>query len=280
MPRLSPKSQMMSGLDCSWAYPPADLVLNDDEVHVWCASLNQPVSCVERLARSLSQEERKRAERFYFAKDRLGFVVRRGLLRTILSYYLDIQPDRVKFRYGSHGKPELAEMFLRSTLRFNLSHSERLALYAVTRLRSVGVDVEYVRPIADAAEIVQRYFSPQEKAAFLGLPASLRLLGFFNCWTRKEAYLKALGDGLARPLDAFAVSLAPGETARLRSIEGNPRDASRWFLQEMVPASGYVAALAVEGRDRSLACWQWAERTGGEVCSLESNLRGLRYRCS
>ena len=264
MPRLSPKSQMMSGLDCSWAYPPADITLNDDAVHVWCASLNQTVSCVERLTRSLSREECTRAECFYFAKDRLGFVVRRGLLRTILSYYLDIQPDRVKFRYGSHGKPELAEMFLRSTLRFNLSHSERLALYAVTRLRSVGVDVEYVRPIADAAEIVQRYFSLQERAAFLELPASLRLLGFFNCWTRKEAYLKALGDGLARPLDAFAVSLAPGDSARLRSIEGSPRDASRWFLQEMVPASGYVAALAVEGRDRSLACWQWAESTGGQ----------------
>jgi len=264
MPQLSPKSKMMSELDCSWAYPPADITLNDDAVHVWCASLNQTVSCVERLTRSLSREECTRAECFYFAKDRLGFVVRRGLLRTILSYYLDIQPDRVKFRYGSHGKPELAEMFLRSTLRFNLSHSERLALYAVTRLRSVGVDVEYVRPIADAAEIVQRYFSLQERAAFLELPASLRLLGFFNCWTRKEAYLKALGDGLARPLDAFAVSLAPGDSARLRSIEGSPRDASRWFLQEMVPASGYVAALAVEGRDRSLACWQWAESTGGQ----------------
>ena len=264
MPQLSPKSKMMSELDCSWAYPPADITLNDDAVHVWCASLNQTVSCVERLTRSLSREECTRAECFYFAKDRLGFVVRRGLLRTILSYYLDIQPDRVKFRYGSHGKPELAEMFLRSTLRFNLSHSERLALYAVTRLRSVGVDVEYVRPIADAAEIVQRYFSLQERAAFLELPASLRLLGFFNCWTRKEAYLKALGDGLARPLDAFAVSLAPGDSARLRSIEGSPRDASRWFLQDMVPASGYVAALAVEGRDRSLACWQGAESTGGQ----------------
>jgi 4'-phosphopantetheinyl transferase len=255
---------MMSEIHCSWAYRPADLVLNDDEVHVWCASLNQSASSMERLAHSLSLEECKKAERFYFAKDRLRFIVRRGLLRTILSYYLDIQPDQIRFRYGSHGKPELAEMSLRTTLRFNLSHSRGLALYAVTHLRSVGIDVEYVRPITDAEEMVQRYFSPQEKAAFLGLPASLRLWGFFNCWTRKEAYLKALGDGLARPLDSFAVSLAPGETARLLNIEGKPHDASRWSLQELAPASGYVAALAAEGQDWSLACWQWTERTGGQ----------------
>ena len=259
MPQLSPKSQMMSELDCSWAYPPGDLVLNDDEVHVWCASLNQTASGIDRLAHSLSLEECKRAERFYFPKDRLRFIVRRGLLRTILGYYSGIEPSRVQLCYGSNGKPALEKISSAAAFRFNMSRSGDLALYAVTRYVEIGVDLEGVGRLPDAEQIVERFFSPAERATFHSLPSDQKLHAFFNCWTRKEAYLKALGDGLSRSLDDFDVSLAPGEPARLLRVKGNPHEVSRWSLCELNPAKGYAAALAVEGHGWSLACWQWIE---------------------
>ena len=141
-------------------------------------------------------------------------------------------------------------------LRFNLSHSQGLALYAVTRGREIGVDLECIRPISDAEQIAERFFSAHENAVFRTIPAHEKPKAFFNCWTRKEAYLKALGDGLARPLDEFDVSLAPGEPAKLLRIEGAPQEASRWSLNRLEPGSGYVAALAVEGYGYQLKCWQ------------------------
>ncbi len=240
-----------------WSPPPADLVLSSDQVHVFCACLDQPASRLQELAQTLSESEQVRAERFYFEQDRKRFTIGRGLLRTILGCYLDIEPSQVQFCYGSKGKPALAPSCGRGAIRFNLSHSQGLALYAVTSEREIGVDIEHVRPLPEAEQIVKRFFSARENAVFCTLPPNQKQEAFFNCWTRKEAYLKAIGDGLARPLDQIEVTLAPGEVARLLSIADEPHTAESWSLQQLTPASSYVAALVVEGSGWHLGCWQW-----------------------
>ena len=242
-----------------WGPPPAELALPDNEVHVFCACLDQPASRLQELAQTLSESERIRAERFHFEKDRKRFIIARGLLRTILGCYLDIEPSRVQFCYGSYGKPALAETSGPSALRFNLSHSHFLALYAVTNQREIGVDIEHLRPMREAEQIAKRFFSARENAVFRELPPSQKDEAFFNCWTRKEAYLKAIGSGLAEPLEQIEVTLAPGEPARLLSIPGATHTAERWFLQHLMPASSYVGALAVEGHNWHLECWHWSD---------------------
>ena len=207
------------------------------------------------MAQTLSADERVRAERFYFEHDRKRFIIGRGLLRTILSRYLDIEPLRLQFCYQSHGKPVLAD-FGAGKLHFNLSHSQGLVLYAVTGEQGIGIDIEYVRPLPEADQIVKRFFSARESAVFKALPTAQKPQAFFNCWTRKEAYLKAIGDGLACPLDRVEVSLTPGEPPRLLSIAGTPLD--HWTLQELTPACSYVGALAVRGQNWHIACWRWS----------------------
>jgi len=249
----------MTTLDGLWNAPPADMAVSNDEVHVWRASLDLAESEVQRLAQTLSADERTRSERFYFERDRQRFIAGRGMLRQILGRYLGIDPSRLRFRYGAHGKPALAEPAGERGLRFNVSHSQGLALYAVTCNREVGVDLERVRPISNADRIAERFFSSQENAALRALPANLKCEGFFTCWTRKEAYIKARGDGLSFSLDQFDVSLAPGAPAALLDVRGHPQEVSRWSLLELIAGSGYVAALAVEGHHWRLKCWQWPE---------------------
>ena len=249
----------MTALDCLWRPPPTDWALLSNDVHVWCAFLNQPASRVQHLAQMLSTEERTRAERFYLERDRKRFIAGRGLLRTILGCYLGIEPNRLQFCYGHHGKPALAETSGGSMLSFNLSHSQELILYAITRGREIGVDLEQIRPISEFEQIAERCFSVREIAVFRTLPPSQKLAAFFNCWTRKEAYLKAIGDGLAFPMEQLDVSLSPGEPARLYDIKGYHSTVTRWSLQELTLAPGYVVALAVEGHDWRLKCWQWPE---------------------
>lgn len=243
----------------SWCPSPEPLTVGSDEVHVWCVTLDQTASRVQSLQHTLSPDERRRAERFYFEQDRTRFIICRGLLRTILGGYLGIEPSRLRFCYGPRGKPALAEISGGDTLRFNVSHSHGLALYAVTGGREIGIDLEHIRPIPEALQIAERFFSAHENAVLRTLPTSQKLEAFFNGWTRKEAYIKARGEGLTLPLDQFDVSLAPGEPAALLSTKGDLQEASRWSIQELTPASGYVAALAVEGHSWRLKCWQWPE---------------------
>jgi 4'-phosphopantetheinyl transferase len=223
------------------------LSLPSDEVHVWRAFFDREQSQLNELARTLSEDERLKVGRFYFQKDRRRFVITHGILRNILGRYLNIEPKRLKFFYSSHGKPTLGGVTDGHSLCFNMSHSHGLALFAFAWNRKVGVDVEYIHSMPDAEEIAERFFSPRENAVFRTVPPAKRLEAFFNCWTRKEAFLKAIGDGLSRPLDSFEVSLAPGKPAHLLSVEGDLKEASRWSLRALVPASGYIGALAVEG---------------------------------
>ena len=242
-----------------WSAPPQTLILGNDQVHVWRAPLDLPTSRVQHLRRTLATAEMRRADRYHFEKDRQHLIVARGLLRAILSRYVGIEPDQLCFCYGPQGKPQLAGETDKKALCFNVSHSHELVLYTFARGREIGIDLEYMRPDTADVEIAERFFSPREIAALRALPADAQREAFFACWTRKEAYLKARGDGLALDLDQFDVSLVPGEPAALLSTDGDPQEASHWSLQELNPGPGYAAALAVEGQDWQLKCWQWKD---------------------
>lgn len=239
--------------------PPLDLELATNEIHVWRASLDQPLSRFHRLRQTLSMDERMRAERFHFEQDRKRFIVGRGILRTILGRYLNVEPDRLQFCYGKNGKPMLADTFSKMTIFFNMSDSGRLALYAFSRDGEIGVDIEKICDNPERDQIADQFFSVRESAVFRALPETMKKEAFFNCWTRKEAFIKAIGDGFSRPLDKFDVSLVPGEPARLLRIVGDSKGAYRWSIQELESASGYAAALAIEGRIKQLNCLQWLE---------------------
>ncbi|HKF97325.1 MAG TPA: 4'-phosphopantetheinyl transferase superfamily protein, partial [Steroidobacteraceae bacterium] len=201
----------------------------------------------------LSDAERQRAGRFAFDRDRCRFVVARARLRQLLGARLNVRPDSVELVYGAHGKPALGR-FTDSDLRFNLSHSAETAVYVFALGREVGIDVEAIRAIPDADEIAARLFSRRENKAYLALDPRDKPLGFFNCWTRKEAFIKALGDGLRHPLDRFDVSLAPTEPAKILRVGSARGDRCGWSMESFSPAPGLVAAVVVEsGRRRTRA---------------------------
>jgi len=240
----------------AWETPPEFVKARRDEVHVWRACLDVQSSHVQRLALMLSADERERAERFRFQRHRDHFVAARVFLRILIGQYLQKEPDQIQFSYNPYGKPYLAQEG-NHTPSFNLSHSEGLALYAVTRDREIGVDVEHVSERVDTDEVAQHHFSPSEIASIRALPQSLRQRAFFTCWTRKEAYLKAQGNGLSAALDSFSVSLKPAEPPALLNVQNDSEESSRWSFLAIDPDPGYVAAVAVEGRSPLLRCWEF-----------------------
>jgi 4'-phosphopantetheinyl transferase len=229
------------------------LELAPGEIHVWSIRLDPPAGEVERLGRSLAPDEWERAHRFRFDKHRRQYVVGRGALRTLLAAYTGTTPERVRFTYGPRGKPFLAEDS--GSLFFNLSNSDELALVGLIRGPEIGVDIEYLKPMPDCEQIAERFFSESERVVLRGLPAHQKEEAFFNCWTRKEAYLKAVGEGLAAPLDSFDVTLAPGEPPRMLTLKGEPEPAARWFFHHFRPAPDYIGAVAVEGGTWEVRTW-------------------------
>ena len=241
----------------SFTLLPSKLELRREEIHVWCAELDQPLSRLEMLAKILCMKERMRADRFHFKQDKKRFIVRHGILRSILGSYLGTDPSQVQLCYAKNGKPALVSTSAKGNISFNLSHSGGLALYVFTRAREIGVDIEHIRGIPEMDQIAERFFSVRENGVFQALPEGKKKEAFFNCWTRKEAFLKASGAGLSRPLNKFDVSLVPGEPARLLRVCGNSKEASRWSIQELNPSPGFAAAFATKGRKWRLHCWQW-----------------------
>jgi 4'-phosphopantetheinyl transferase len=241
-----------------WHLPPKELVIRDDEAHVWLTELNLRPSLLENLKNTLSTDELARANRFHFEKDRHHFIAARGVLRMILGSYLKLNPNRLNFTYNTQGKPKIVNEMDYDYLKFNLSHSHGLALYAVTLGRELGIDIERVRTNLSFEKIAKRFFSPSEFKMLVALPPSERIEGFFNCWTRKEAYIKAIGEGLSIPLDQFDVTLNPSDEAKILRIKGDPILASSWSLYPLIPAPGYVGALAVEGKNLRIKYWMWS----------------------
>jgi 4'-phosphopantetheinyl transferase len=220
--------------------------LSDGEVHIWRSWLDLSPAAIEKATGLLADDEVARARRYRFTRDRGRFVAARAFLRRTLAGYLSTAPARLAFSYGRFGRPELVPSPGDETVSFNLSHSGDMALLAITCERRVGIDIERLEHRADLPAVAAHFFSARENAALNDIPAEGRDLAFYRCWTRKEAFLKALGDGLAYPLDAFDVSLdlAP----RLLRIGNSSEAPSQWTLHHLEPALGYVAALAIDGR--------------------------------
>jgi 4'-phosphopantetheinyl transferase len=234
-----------------WAEPPLSPSLQKGTVHVWRIALDQTDEKLDRFRRTLEPHELTRAGRFHFEKHRRHFIVARGFLRSVVARYLEAQPEALRFSYGAFGKPALAS---EHGLRFNLSHSNEVALLAVTLDAELGVDVEHIRADFASDEIAQRFFSRAEVEVFNALPKDEQVAAFFRCWTRKEAYIKAIGKGLSQPLDEFDVTLAPGVAPAL--LRAKEDDVSRWLLTDLDVGPGYAAALAIEGPVTSIQCWR------------------------
>lgn len=241
---------------CEWPFPSFEQFFPGNEVHVWCACLNQPDSHVEQMAKTLSADELKRAERFHFLQHRNQFVVAHGLLRKLLADYTDIESDRITFEYGRNGKPFLSEKFSRKKIRFNLSHSTGYALFAFSCEREIGVDLEYICEFADMDKVAEQFFSTKEMAVLRSFPESQKKQAFFIFWTRKEAYLKAIGEGFSSALDTIDISSYPFNASVFVNAGKNSEDKNHWTVQELTPLPGFAAAFAVEGDGAVHHCWQ------------------------
>ncbi len=242
----------------SWNIPPALIVLENDEVHVWRAMLNLSRERMQALEQTLAGDEHLRARKFRFQKDRDHFVAARGQLRAILGRYLNKDARALRFSYNQYGKPALAGDSGSSPLFFNTTHSHEMALIAVTRAGEIGVDLEFIKSNVESLQIAQRFFSANEVTMLSAVPEQLQHEAFYNCWTRKEAYIKARGMGLSLDLHLFDVSLTPGMPPAILDSREADHDITRWSLYDLPAGAGYKAALAVEGRPRMLALWQWS----------------------
>lgn len=231
-----------------FVWMPDDAHVNAREVpvEVVVAQLDVDDDELRALASILAPDERERASAFVFDRDRRRFVVARGRLRQFVAARIGACPESVQVGLGARGKPVLVCGAGTPDLRFNLSHCDDLAAYAFATGCEVGIDIERVRAIRDADAIAATFFSPRENEMYQALPLDERPLGFFNCWTRKEAFIKAIGDGLALPLDSFDVSLAPGEEARIIAVRGRPGSESGWRMRDVSPAADFVGAVVVE----------------------------------
>lgn len=251
-----------AGSDSLWEPPPPSLTLSYDRVDVWRVPLEMPERERDPLETGLSIEERARASRFRHSVDRARFVAAHGALRAILGRCLGVEPGCLRFSYGRFGKPALGGPLGANSVEFNLSHSGDLALVAASFGRRLGIDLERIDASRSGQEIAERFFSTREIAALRALPRERQTDAFVACWTRKEAYLKARGDGLSFPLDRFSVSVSPEEPASL--LDCGDDETQRWVLQDLSPAAGWAAALAVEGRGWRLRRWRWRGRHRGD----------------
>jgi 4'-phosphopantetheinyl transferase len=233
----------------------APLILSKDEVQLWRVDLEAIGADESRWQQVLSSDELTRASRFHFSRDRQRFVAARAWLRTILAGYLRTDPNSLRFTYSNKEKPSLGPAFEGSDVSFNVSHSGGIALLAFTRRREIGVDIEQLRRDSDLETIARRFFSAHEQNQLAALPAEERFDAFFRCWTRKEAFIKATGDGLSLPLNQFDVSLAAGEGNALLATRPSASEAGRWRLREVPAGPGYIAAVCVRGQDWMLKHW-------------------------
>lgn len=233
---------------------PDALALGPNDVHVWPVDIDAPAESAADVAGMLAPDERRRADRFRTARDRRRFMVTRATLRSLLGRYLGVDPHEVPIGYGAYGKPELRTASSRSDLAFSLAHSGHITLFAFTRDRRVGIDVEAVRPVPELDLLAQRLFTSRERGLLDALEGCERRTVFFHGWTRKEAIAKALGQGLTLAFDRFEVPMdanAMPAAVHLESIGS----AEIWWLHPLDVEPGYVAAVAVEG-DGFRVVWQ------------------------
>ena len=239
----------------AWRTAPDRPALGTDEVHVWCVKVNEVASGPSKMGCILSVEEREKAARLRFDRDRRRFVIRHVMLRIVLARYLDEEPAALRFLFGPHGKPMLGDGGDKAALSFNMSHSADIALCAVTRNRRVGLDVEWCLRKVDDVEMAGWCFSTREAETLRELPVGRQVHAFFALWTCKEAYLKAVGRGMSFPMNEVEVSLSGGSRPKLESIGGSNSAARRWSCRQLMPVEDYDAAVVAEGNDWKLSRW-------------------------
>lgn len=239
----------------SWTTPAAHPELAAQQVHIWRSSLDVSAATLAALRQLLSSDELERARRFVFERDRRRYAVARGVLRRLLAGYTATAASELVFSYEPEGKPVLALPGAAAALAFNLSHSAAWAVYGFTRQGRIGIDIEYHRDLKDMRQLAASIFSEQELAALDAVPMQQQQAAFYAGWTRKEAFVKALGAGLSLPLQGFAVSLNPGEPARLLHVDADPAAPQRWHLAAFAPAHNISGACVVEGQPLAVARW-------------------------
>jgi 4'-phosphopantetheinyl transferase len=238
------------GNSLPWVQAATPLTLADRELHVWRASLNLSTALFRRINDTLNADERERAEKFLIAEAREHFIAARGILRQLLGMYLGLDPQKVEFRYGPQGKPSLSESH-NSRVRFSVSHSQALGLFALASGSEVGVDIEQVKPDFKGMQIASHFFSEAEIARLAKLSPEPMNTAFFECWTGKEAYVKARGEGLSLPLRNFSIGFVNGEQA-LTDETGR-----RWSSYSLEPAAGFAGAVVAAGEGWTLRYLDW-----------------------
>jgi 4'-phosphopantetheinyl transferase len=226
--------------DASLNSPPKELPVGS--VHLWQRTLENSAADLDDCYALLNSAEREKAARYRVEQPRSDYVLTRGTLRSLLAKYLQQDPSEISFRYTKHEKPYLAGV---TDLRFNVSHSDGLALLGFTRTREIGVDVEKIRPQVDVRQLTERFFSLQERAAMRDLSGDDLHTAFFRCWTRKESYIKASGEGLSLPLHQFDVSIEEDPKQALLGTRPDAAEVYRWSIRNVSVRDGYAAAVCV-----------------------------------
>jgi 4'-phosphopantetheinyl transferase len=225
----------------SWQTPANFPILSTKQVHVWRASLKQNKKDLVELSSSLSSQEKTRGSKFIVERAKNNFIVARGILRWLLAKYLQVKPQDLVFKQNQYGKLYLDPY----KLQFNISHAHDLALFAFSLDNPIGVDIEFIRNNFGFVDIAQRFFSKKENTALLNLPKAKQLHAFFNCWSRKEAFIKAVGKGIFFDLDKFSVEVSNKQVGRLQLQIIDPAyNVNDWSLEALNPAEGYVGAFA------------------------------------
>ena len=223
-----------------WGSP--QYALNENMLHVWCIASDELQQFLPMLRQNLSEDECSRATRYHFEKDSNRFILRRSILRILISNYLGVDAKHIQYCYGKRGKPRITNNYSNEPLNFNMSHSENLMLYAFASNQEVGIDIEHVRPIPEAMQIVESCFSDKEKIIFNGLTADLQEEVFFQLWTRKEAFLKATGKGLDQSINGITVISSDDSV----QIKNNQETSGRWHIEDLFLVPGFSAAYAIE----------------------------------
>ena len=244
--------------EIQWRQAVPGELINSNKVHVWRASLDVTTVELESLLGSLSVDELARAERFHFERDQKRFIAARGILRKILGSYLNKHPGKICFEYGAHGKPMLVHEAGDENICFNLSHSGSLALYAVTLRKKIGIDIENIRDDISIGQVAGQFFSQNEISSLEKIDINKRSGLFFQYWTRKEAFLKARGEGISFPMEQCDVSLISGGLLSPVTVQDNNTEISSLYVQDLFPGNGYAAAIAIEDSDCNISCLHYS----------------------
>jgi len=221
------------------------MIIHGNEIHIYRSSLESTADKLTESESLLSPDELQKAYRYKFEKDRDHYIAGRALLRRILGKYLNQSPDNIIFSYSEKGKPYIKE----SLVKFNLAHSGGKAVFAIAENTEVGIDIEYMRELPDAIHIAKRFFSDEEVNVLLKVSEDEIRTAFFNCWTRKEAFIKAVGEGLSYPLKDFTVTIIPGVNPEIKWIKDKDDEVKEWSLVNIQTDQNYVSSLAVKAAE-------------------------------